>query len=417
MLDAALHFLHSPDEDLELGKITVFVEGAEEAPTRPHPTNPVYDGTRPTPPYAVMWEVFPREPTWYPALPLATHAPRGWANPHLSPPICRTRGVHYRGQVLWQERPGTPLLLLLVATRRDPERVLRITPTHLYGAAPVPRPPLPAPAARDGVHTFLRTREVTAVTRVNLVRLPLAPPDDPRGPKALSPAPDWELWRDMWAAWLTRLPSQCRWMATGPRPHGANATACPPSPLPLPPRGALHSTAHGTTQMHQEVVGRAHLPPRTPTRITVMSDSDGSPLQDAQHHRGSRSRFSVSPGYAVETVAEREERRLAEAGVPVRPPAWQPRAASADARLSTRGPAPVKETAPAAQAAGPAAPLPEGAPGAQGAETATPASRATAPIAAPWRAASAGGGPGAGPERLARSRRSRRGGQGGCTRS
>ena len=34
-LDAALHFLHPPNEDLEVGEITVFVEGADEVPTRP----------------------------------------------------------------------------------------------------------------------------------------------------------------------------------------------------------------------------------------------------------------------------------------------------------------------------------------------------------------------------------------------
>ena len=49
-LDAALHLLHPPDEDLEVGEITVFVEGADRAPARPWPTNPVYDGTRRTPP-------------------------------------------------------------------------------------------------------------------------------------------------------------------------------------------------------------------------------------------------------------------------------------------------------------------------------------------------------------------------------
>ena len=85
-LDAALHLLHPPDEDLGVGEITVFVEGADEAPARPRPTNPVYDSARPTPPYAIMCEAFPREPTWCPALPLATHAPRGWADPDLSPP-------------------------------------------------------------------------------------------------------------------------------------------------------------------------------------------------------------------------------------------------------------------------------------------------------------------------------------------
>ena len=244
----ALHLLHLPDEDVEVGEIMVFVKGADEAPTRPRPTNPVYDGTRPNPPYAVMCEVFPREPTWCPALPPATHAPRGWANPSPSPPLSRTRGAHHRGQVLWQERPGTPLLFLIIATRGDLERVLGITPDHLYGAAPVPRPPLLAPAARDGVHTFLRTQEVTAVTGVHLVRLPSAPTDDPREPRALSPAPNWELWCDVWAAWLTRLPTQCRWMATGRRPHGANATAAPPPPCPPPPMRstAQHCPRHNT---------------------------------------------------------------------------------------------------------------------------------------------------------------------------
>ena len=139
-LDAALHLLYPPDEDLEVGGITVFVEGAEEAPARPRPTNLVYDGTRLTPPYAIVCEAFPREPTWCPALPSATHAPRGWASPDLSPPLSRTRGAHHRGQVLWQECPGDPLLLLVVATRGDPERVLGINPTHLYGAAPLARP-------------------------------------------------------------------------------------------------------------------------------------------------------------------------------------------------------------------------------------------------------------------------------------
>ena len=52
-----------------------------------------------------------------------------------------------------------------------------------------------------------------------------------------------------------------------------------------------------------------------------MSDSDGSPQRDDRHHRRSRSRSPVSPGCAEETLAEREERRLAEAVVPAsRPP-------------------------------------------------------------------------------------------------
>ena len=149
-LDAALHLLHPPDKDLEVGEITVFVEGADEAPARPRPTYPVYDGSRRTPPYAIVSEAFPREPTWCPALPPATHAPRGWDNPDLPPPLSRIRDAHHRGQVLWQECPGTPLFLLVVATRRDPERVLGIIPTHLYGAAPVPRPPSPRPRRGTG---------------------------------------------------------------------------------------------------------------------------------------------------------------------------------------------------------------------------------------------------------------------------
>ena len=108
-LDAALHLLHPPDKDLEVGEITVFVEGADEVPGRPRPTNPVYDGTRPTPPYAIVCEAFPREPTWCPALPPATHAPRVWASPDLPPPLSRTRGAHHKGQFLWQECPGSPL--------------------------------------------------------------------------------------------------------------------------------------------------------------------------------------------------------------------------------------------------------------------------------------------------------------------
>ena len=369
--------------NLEVGEITVFAKGADEAPARLRPTNPVYDGTRPTPPYAIVCEAFPRELTWCPALPLATHAPRGWANPDLSPPLSRTRGAHHRGQFPLQERPGTPLLLLVIATRGDPELVLGITPTHLYGAAPVPRAPLRAPAARYGVHTFLRTQEVTAVTGVHLLRLPPAPPDNPRGPRALSPAPNWELWRDAWAALLPRLPSQCRWMATGPRPYGADATTGPRPPPPLPPCRSLHSTAHGTTLMHPEVVGRAHLPPRMPTRITVMSDSDGSPQRDDRHHRRSHSRSPVSQDWAGETPAEREERRLPEAAVLVGPPAGQPQAAYADTWPSTQEPEPAEVTAPAAQTASRAAPPWEGAPEARGAEAAAPAIHAAAPTAAP----------------------------------
>ena len=229
-LDAALHLLHPPDEDLEVGKITVFVEGADEASARPRPTNPVYDGTRPTPPVRHRVRGVPQGAHLVPRPRAGDARAPLLGQPRPAPPLSRTRGAHHRGEVLWQECPGTPLLLLVVTTCGDPERVLGITPTHLYGAATVPRPPLPAAAARDGVHTFLRTQEVTAVTGVHLVRLPPTPPDDP------------------WALWLTRLPSQRRSMAAGPRPCGADATAGPPAPPPLsPPQStARHCSRHGT---------------------------------------------------------------------------------------------------------------------------------------------------------------------------
>ena len=244
-LDAALHLLHPPDEDLEVGEVTVFVEGADEASGRPRPTNPVYDGTRPTPPYAIVCEAFPSEPTWCPAFAPATHAPRGWANPDLSPPLSRTRGAHHRGQLLWQACPGTPLLLLVVATRGDPGRILGITPSHLYGATPVPRPPLPAPAARDGVHTFLRTQEVSAGTGVHLVRLPPTPLDDPRGPRAPPQTGSYGATRGPRGS-PASPPSAGGWP---PAPGRAGLTPQPaPHPLPpsLPQSTTQHCPRHGT---------------------------------------------------------------------------------------------------------------------------------------------------------------------------
>ena len=114
-----------------------------------------------------------------------------------------------------------------------------------------------------------------------------------------------------------------------------------------------------------------------------MSDSDGSPQRDNRHHRRSCSRSPVSPEWAGETPAEREEQRLEEAAVPVGPPPGQPRAASADTGPSTQEPEPAEVTAPAAQTASPAAPPREGAPDAREAKTAVPASHAAAPTAAP----------------------------------
>ena len=150
-----------------------------------------------------------------------------------------------------------------------------------------------------------------------------------------------------------------------------------------------------------------------------MSDSDGSPQRDDRHHRWSRSRSPFSPEGAGETPAERKERRLAEAAVPVKPLAGQPRAASADTGLSTQEPEPAEVTAPAAQTASPAPPPREGAPDARGAETAAPASHAAAPTAAPGTPPTRGVAPaqerGASPRAAAAAERSGEGARGVAT--
>ena len=77
------------------------------------------------PPCAVACDTFPREPTWFPALQPANNAPRSWARRRLSPPLSRSRGAQHRGRALWQQRVGIPLLILVVATVRQPDRPLR----------------------------------------------------------------------------------------------------------------------------------------------------------------------------------------------------------------------------------------------------------------------------------------------------
>ena len=216
-LEAALHLLHLPNEDLEMGKGTIFVEGAGETPTCPHPTNAVYDGAKLTPPYTVLCKASPRKPTWCPALPPATHAPRSSAHPRLSPPPSPGPEVPTKeGRSYGKSARAVPC-------SSSPSRPAETrsgswgspAPTSA-GQPPCPTPPLPAPQARGGVDAFLRNQEVTTVTGVHLVRLPAATPYDPRRPRALSPNPDWVLLHGEWAEWLACLTPQCRWMATGP---------------------------------------------------------------------------------------------------------------------------------------------------------------------------------------------------------
>ena len=163
-LDAAPHLLRPQDEDLEVGEVTIFVEGAGETPTRPRPINPVYDGTKPTPLYAVMCEAFPREPTWCTPSRRPPKCPAAGPTHARPPPPLQDQGWPAQTAGPRERAPRhLPAAPCRHAPQTTPERVLGFTSTHLYGAAPVPCPPLLEPEARDGVHAFLRTQEVTAV--------------------------------------------------------------------------------------------------------------------------------------------------------------------------------------------------------------------------------------------------------------
>ena len=110
-----------------------------------------------------------------------------------------------------------------------------------------------------------------------------------------------------------------------------------------------------------------------------MSDSDGPPRQGNRHHRKSGSRSPVSPKCAGKSPAEREEGQLAEAAVPVRPPADQPQATASDPEPPASDLAPAQGGACAAETADPTALPLEGAPDAQGAAAAALPSHAMAP--------------------------------------
>ena len=78
-----------------------------------------------------------------------THAPR-LGRPAPVPPPLQDQGCPPQRAGQRAERSGTPPLLLVVTTHGDPERVPGITPTHLYGAAPVPAPPPRRPRRGTG---------------------------------------------------------------------------------------------------------------------------------------------------------------------------------------------------------------------------------------------------------------------------
>ena len=73
-------------------------------------------------------------------------------------------------------------------------------------------PPVPVAETWDEVDTLLQSWVVTAICGVHLVQLPLAAPDDPRGPWGLSTTQGCRLLRTKWAKWLACLWPQCLWI-------------------------------------------------------------------------------------------------------------------------------------------------------------------------------------------------------------
>ena len=374
-LDGALQLLHPPDEDLEVGEVTILVAGTGETPTRPRPTNPVYDGARPTPPYAVMCEAFPREPTWCPALQPATHAPRGWADPRLSPPPLQDQGCSPQSAGPLARMPGHPS----APPRRHNPRGPGARPgghphPPVWGSARAPPPP---PGARDagwGAH-------LPANTGCHLRY---------GGPACAAPPG------------ISRRPPEPQ----GPEPHpGLGAVARrvsrlahpPPAPVPVdgrrplttrnqhhhqPPPPPPHSTTQHCPRHTTDALGGSGT--GTPTTTYAYQGNSDVGLRWLPPGRTATT-TGVSPGCVGESLAEHEERQLAEAGVLVGPPAGQPQAAPSDPGPPAQDPVPAWEAVPAAQAAASAAPPPEEAADAKGAATAAPAGRAAAPSTPPAR--------------------------------
>ena len=152
-LDAALHLLHPPDEDPEVGEIAVFVEVADEAPAGPRPTNPVYDGARPTPLYAVMCEAFPRGAHPVPRPPAGNaRAPR-LGQPRPAPPPLQDQGCPPQGAGPLARTPGHPPAPPCRCDPRGPGAGPGDHPhPPLRGSIRTPPPPPGARGAGRGTH-------------------------------------------------------------------------------------------------------------------------------------------------------------------------------------------------------------------------------------------------------------------------
>ena len=131
--------------------------------------------------------------------------------------------------------------------RGDPGRVPGITPTHLYGAAPVPRSPLLAPAVRDGVHTFLRTQEVTPLRGFTWCGSPRHHSTTPGGPGPWAPPQTGSYGATLGPRGSAASPPNADGWT--PAPGRVGLTPQPaPHPLPRSPPQSIrrHCPRHGT---------------------------------------------------------------------------------------------------------------------------------------------------------------------------
>ena len=218
----------------------------------------------------------------------------------------------------------------------------------------------------------------------------------------------------MWAAWLTRLPTQCRWMATSPRPHRVNTTAGPPSPPPLrsttqhcprhntdTPGGSGKGTP-ATTHAYQDNsdVGLRGLPPAgRPQPAPVPLPLPCLPAMRGGDPRGARGAAAGRGGGAGRAAG------------------WAAPGSLRRHQAVDAGTCAGRGDRPRRPGCKPRCPAPGGGPRRTGGWDRSPSKPLRGPDCGSRRAVGAGCGPGAGPRRLAGSRRSRRGGRGGCTRS
>ena len=240
-LDAALHLLHPPDEDLEVGENTVFMEGVGEAPTRPRPTNPVYDGT--------SVRGIPQRARLVPRPPAGDAGSPRLGQPALPPPPLQDQGRPLQGTRPLARAPAHPLA---PPCRHDPRGP---------GAGPGDHPPPPvrgvarAPPPPPGARGAGRGTRLPADTGGHRRygsppgATPLGATRRPPGPQSPEPCPRLGAVARRVGRVAHPTPPQCRWMTTGPRPRGVNSTAGPP-PCPPSPSGALQGTAHDTPEMH-----------------------------------------------------------------------------------------------------------------------------------------------------------------------